>query len=114
MASTKAANAAASTDHTGTVGSGTAPICSAKRIHSHRPSTMPRGTPITTPTAAAMDVCQATAPGQLSLDETEDSEEGQISAAAPHRCRQRQSEGHHGSQGQGGGEQQRGSCPWTW
>ena len=61
FASTKAATAASSNDHTGTVGSGTAPICSANNVHSQRPSTMPSGTPITTPIVAVMDACHATA-----------------------------------------------------
>ena len=49
------------TDSTGTVGSGTAPICSANRIHSQRPSTMPSGMPTTIPIPTAMDACHATA-----------------------------------------------------
>ncbi len=60
FASAKAATAASNTDHTGTVGAGTAPICSANSVHNQRPRAIPSGMPTTTPTAAAIDAFQAT------------------------------------------------------
>ena len=60
LAKSNAPSAMRTMDSAGTVGSGTAEIPRANSVQSHRPSAMPIGMPMTTPTATDTEDCQAT------------------------------------------------------
>ena len=75
-------------------------ICRAKRSQSHRPTTMPAGTPMTIPMTASTDACQATAEAICLRTKPIDFNRARFAPSLSYGRGQRQPEGDRRAQGQ--------------
>ena len=105
LARTSAPTATIAIEGAGTVGCGTAEMLCANRVHSHRPVTMPMGTPTTVPMIAATDACAGDGGDELAAGEAERLEQREVSASSSHGDGQSECQRDDRSRCEGDGEE---------
>ena len=93
FASTSAPTAMITTVRTGTFGAGTTWISRAKRSQSHRPTTMPRGTPTIVPMTDGDARLPGDGRGELAVGEAEGLQQREVPPAPAHRSDEGEPEG---------------------